>query len=220
MKQTVEYRGQQFELSEENRSFSGYGIVFNSDSVPMTIYDRDEGFVKVYEQITRDSIEAADRSDVIAAINHNFDKILGRTTAGTLELSIDEFGVRYSVPELPDVSYANDLRVSAARGDFQGSSFTFSIDMSEGYEFEERSNGELVARPKKITRIYEMGPVTNPAYPATTAENRSAALFESAKEFLAARKEEQEETPESENDDDRMKDFELRLRLSESEATL
>lgn len=220
-KHSVEYRNQQYEISEENRSFSGYGIVFNSDSVPMVIYDRDEGHVKVYEQITRESIEAADTSDVIAAINHNFDKILGRTSSGTLELTIDDTGMKYRLSELPNTTYANNLRESASRGDISGSSFTFSLDMSEGYDIEERGNGDLVARPKKIVRVYEMGPVTNPAYPATIAENRSEALFKSAQEYLKSR-DKQKDTKnhlalisEEETNTKRLK-----IRLSEEEAAI
>jgi uncharacterized protein len=135
----------------------------------MTIYDRSVGQVDVFEQITRQSLEGADMADVIAAINHDFSKILGRTASGTLDLSVDDNGVKYRF-DVPETSYGNDLLVSTRRGDFRGSSFTFSIDPKTGYDIEERADGSLVARPKQIRKIYEMGPVTNPAYEATTAE--------------------------------------------------
>lgn len=94
----------------------------------------------------------------------------------------------------------------------------FSIDPNAGYDIEERADGSLVARPNKIKRIYEMGPVTNPAYEATTAENRSSALFTAAAEFLKARSEEQAK-PETVSDD-KMRDIEAKLRLSEEETAL
>jgi uncharacterized protein len=206
-----------FKIDDESRSFSGYGIVFNSDSVPLVIHDRDNGDIEVYEQITRASIEGADMTDAIAAINHDFGKILGRSTAGTLELSIDDKGVMYRVPDLPNTTYANDLRESTSRGDIRGSSFTFSIDWEAGYDIEERSDGGLTARPKKIKRVYEMGPVTNPAYPETTAENRSSALFTAIGEFLQRKNE--PEKPEQISQD-KMNDLEKKLRLSEEEAAL
>jgi uncharacterized protein len=211
------FEGTELSYDAENRSFSGYGIVFNSDSVPMTIYDRSVGQVDVFEQITRQSLEGADMADVIAAINHDFSKILGRTASGTLELSVDDNGVKYRF-DVPETSYGNDLLVSTRRGDFRGSSFTFSIDPKTGYDIEERADGSLVARPKQIRKIYEMGPVTNPAYEATTAENRSNALFVAAAEFLKARSEEQAK-PETVSDD-KMRDIQAKIRLSEEETAL
>lgn len=207
---------------EESNSYSGYGIVFGSDSVPMRIWDEDRGVVNVVEQISRDSLNGADMTDVIAAINHDFSQILGRTTAGTLELSVDDNGVLYRVPDMPDTTYANDLVVSTSRGDYQGSSFTFSMDSGEGYDITERSDGSLLAIPKRITKVYEMGPVTTPAYPETTAQNRSNFLTEAVSNYLTEQRQENKEENESDNcqDDERMKDFELRLRLMETEATL
>jgi len=197
MKQSLQYRNNTGEVTynEESRSFSGYGIVFNSDSQPLYVYDQERGVVRVTEQISRDSLSEADMSDVISAINHNFERVLARTTSGTLQLDTDERGVMYRL-ELPDTTYANDLRVSVERGDITGSSFVFSMDMEEGYNITERSDGSLLAVPKRITKVYEMGPVTNPAYPETTAENRSGFLEAQAKAFLQR----QEETKEQEQE--------------------
>ena len=155
-KRNIMNRNTEFSFDEENRSFSGYGIVFDSDSLPLVIQDRDLGGVKVYEQITRESMEGANVDDMISARDHNFSQILGRTSAGTLELSVDDKGVMYRIPSLPDTTYANDLQVSTSRGDIRGSSFTFSIDWEKGYDIQERSDGGLVAKPRQITKVYEI----------------------------------------------------------------
>ena len=92
---------QRNQVSYKNRRVSGYGIVFNSDSLPLVVHDRSVGFVKVYERITRESLAEADMGDVIAAFNHNFEKLMGRTTSNTLQLSID--AVSYTHLTLPTI---------------------------------------------------------------------------------------------------------------------
>ena len=183
-----------------NRRVSGYGIVFNSDSLPLVIHDRSNGFVKVYERITRQSIEEADMTDVIAAFNHNFEKLMGRTTSNTLQLSIDDKGVFYSF-EAPPTQAGDDLLTHLQRKEISGSSFTFTIDAEEGYDIIERGDGSLEATPKRITKIYEMGPVINPAYPMTTAENRSQGLCDAVTSHLN-RKVEEDIKPEERKQDD------------------
>lgn len=188
----VIFRNSDFALSGENeRAFSGYGLVFNSDSVPMHIWDDSMGIVEVVERITPDSVAEADMSDVIAAYNHNFDKVMGRTTSGTLQIAADDRGIKYRF-EIPETSYGNDLMVIAKRGDVAGSSFVFSMDWEQGYDVQERDDGKIQATVKKITKIHEMGPVIKPAYPETTAENRSDALGEAIGNFLKRKKEEQD----------------------------
>lgn len=217
--QNITQRATALEVGDESRSLTGYGIVFNSDSVPMRVYDPEYGVISVYERITRDSLEEADMSSVIAAINHDFGKVLGRTDSGTLNLTVDENGVKYRVNELPDTSYANDLLVSLRRSDISGSSFVFTMDWDQGYTINERDNGDLEAIPKKITRVYEMGPVTNPAYPETTAENRSGALEGAVKQYFDQKREEAKEASQAEqqNKENQWREIAGRIRLQEVE---
>lgn len=200
--ESIQYRlnsRPEFEADAESRLISGYGIVFNSDSHPLVIHDDEHGSVRVVEQITRKSIERADISDVISAYNHNFEKILGRTTSATMTLSTDSRGVKYTV-SAGKQSYADDLLESLRRGDVAGSSFVFTYDMAEGYELQDRKDGTVVAIPRRITKIYEMGPVTTPAYPETTAENRNSGLEKAVKRHLAERK--KEDTPDEKDEEE------------------
>lgn len=193
----MEYRyvpNAEVRADKESENISGYGIVFNADSQPLIIYDNDYGYVEVVEQIKPESLREADMTDVVSAYNHNFEKILGRTSSNTMKLTTDQTGVRYSV-RAGNQSYAKDLKESIARGDVSGSSFVFTYDFEAGYDVEERDEKTLVAIPRKITKVYEMGPVVNPAYLSTTAENRSSAIQDAAKRHLEARKENKQETP-------------------------
>lgn len=191
----------QMRADTESRKVSGYGIVFNSDSHPLSIHDSTHGTVRVVEQITRESLAEADMEDVISAYNHNFEKVLGRTTSKTMSLSIDDNGVKYTV-QAGNQSYATDLLESLQRGDVSGSSFVFTYDASEGYELQDREDGVIVAIPKKITKVYEMGPVTNPQYPETTAENRSGAIEDAVKRHLDAKKKQEQSRPDLDEEEE------------------
>jgi HK97 family phage prohead protease len=63
-------------------------------------------------------------ADVRALWNHDPQYVLGRSGAGTLELSIDQSGLYYR-SLLPNTSYAKDLAALLERRDVRESSFTF-----------------------------------------------------------------------------------------------
>ena len=188
----ITFQSRELEISEDGRSYSGYGVVFDSDSVPMMVWDEKRGVIEVVEQITADSLRDTDMTDVISAYNHDFSKIMGRTSAGTLELKQDSNGIFYRF-EVPNTTAGNDLIESTKRGDIQGSSFVFSMDWEEGYDIKERADGKLIAKPKKINRMYEIGPVVMPAYPETTAQSRSSVLAEAVGQYLQNRNEDEPE---------------------------
>jgi len=106
-------------------------------------------------------------SDIISCRDHEDTYILGRTSSGHLRLDNRDDGLYYEV-DLPETSYARDLVVSLGRKDVKGNSFRFrTIDdrwsIVGGKEFRDLVSCEL----------YEVGPVTMPAYPATGLGLRS-----------------------------------------------
>jgi HK97 family phage prohead protease len=111
----------------------------------------------------------AGRRDVIATFNHNPDRMLGRSSSGTLRLTDTPEGLRYEV-DLPDC--AADVREMLARGDLRGSSFT---------AFPAQGGETWGGTPKALTRdltdleLVELGPVVSPAYSASEADVRAAA---------------------------------------------
>ena len=89
----------------------------------------------------------------------------------------------------PDTQYAKDLVESLNRGDVDGASiiFTLPAERSRVVWIEE---GEVEIREIHACKLYEAGPVSIPAYDATTAGVRSAdreRIEAEAREALARR---------------------------------
>uniref|UniRef100_UPI00345E70F8 HK97 family phage prohead protease n=1 Tax=Mesotoga sp. TaxID=2053577 RepID=UPI00345E70F8 len=111
--------------------------------------------------------EAIVNDDVRALWNHDSNYVLGRNKAGTLKLSEDEHGLHYVV-DLPDTQWAKDLLESIKRGDVTQSSFGFIVDSDEWA----KQDGETVRTLTKVT-LFDVSPVTYPAYPQTSTSARS-----------------------------------------------
>jgi HK97 family phage prohead protease len=142
---------------------SGYASVFY-DGTANTEYQLWEGVVERIMPGTFD--RALQHDDVRALFNHDPSDVLGRTAAKTLRLSVDKFGLAYSV-DLGDTQAARDVLEYIRRGDVTGSSFSFEVTD----ETEARENGKRVFEIRGV-KLWDVGPVTFPAYTATTAEAR------------------------------------------------
>ena len=137
----------------------GYGAVFNSISNDLG------GFT---ERIDPKAFEGRTEDDVRFLLNHDANHIFGRTTAGTLRLSVDEKGLRYEV-DLPDTQSARDLAVSLERGDINQSSFAFTVEEDS---WDQSDNG-VVRTINKVSRLYDVSAVTYPAYEEASVALRS-----------------------------------------------
>ena len=98
--------------------------------------------------------------DVRAFFNHDPNHLLARSTSGTLRLSTDEEGLKYEF-DVPDTTSGRDLLVSMKRGDITQSSFAFTVE-DDSWESE---NGMNIRTIKKVKRLYDVSPVSIPAYP-------------------------------------------------------
>lgn len=160
----------------------GYAAVFNRDAVI-------GGFFR--ERIAPGAFATAIKEDDVRALfNHDPNIVLGRTTSGTLRLAEDETGLQYDV-EPPDTQLARDLMVSIGRGDVSQSSFGFQVVREEWSNPESRT--ELPTRTILEARLFDVSPVTYPAYEETTAEARATAedLIGAAETVLRRAQEEQ-----------------------------
>jgi len=137
----------------------GYAAKFNTRSQNLG------GFV---EQIDPGFFDGCLKDDCRALVNHDPNLVLGRTASGTCQLSVDEFGLRYEITP-PDTTYANDLLVSMQRGDINQSSFGFMVDYDNDGDFWEYddANDVYVRTLQKCKRLYDISPVTYPAYEQT-----------------------------------------------------
>jgi HK97 family phage prohead protease len=124
----------------------------------------------IYERILPTAFDRAlQEDDVRALFNHDPSEILGRTKAGTLRLSVDDKGLRYEV-DPPD--WAAGRVESMRRGDVTGSSFSFAPDKTT-IRIEKRDNKSVTVLERESVRLFDVGPVTFPAYTGTTAAVRS-----------------------------------------------
>ena len=130
----------------------------------------DLGYFK--ESVSRGAFDDVLGDDVRFLLNHT-GAPLARTTNGTLELTVDETGLRYRAA-LADTQDGRDLYKLIKRGDITQSSFAFTIDADEWSE--DRSTRTIT----KIGKLLDVSSVTYPASPTTTvaARNMAAAVTE------------------------------------------
>lgn len=167
------------EGGEENEpaKIVGYAAKFNVESEEMWGFRE-----KIAPGAFKDALKD---SDVRALFNHDPNLVLGRNAAGTLALSEDSVGLRYEIVP-PDTQTAKDLVESIRRGDVSQSSFAFSMRNGGIQEWEDLSDGTSLRTIKKVARLYDVSPVTYPAYPDTESGVRSAE--EVFKEYRASQK--------------------------------
>jgi HK97 family phage prohead protease len=110
--------------------------------------------------------------DIRALFNHDPNLVLGRNKAGTLSLLEDDMGLRYEILP-PDTQYARDLATSIKRGDVDGSSFAFRA-IEESW-INPTSEQPLPVRRLHVVRLFDVSPVTFPAYPVTSVAVRDMA---------------------------------------------
>lgn len=124
------------------------------------------------EQIDRRTFEGMDvtASDCVCLFNHDENVVLGRTSAGTLRLSVDEKGLRYEC-DLPDSPNGHNVGEAIARGDIKASSWAFTVAEDEW----KKDGGKNHRTITKIKKLYDVSPVTYPANPATDVAARSLA---------------------------------------------
>lgn len=148
----------------ESPAIEGYAAVFNKRSE--VLYD----FV---EQIEAGFFAPALKQDIRALWNHNPDKPLGRTKNKTLTLAEDERGLSVRIVP-PDTQWGRDAVTAIQRGDVTQMSFGFSVRKG-GDAWVTEKNGLKVRTLKAggIERLYDVSPVTFPAYPQTSAQVRA-----------------------------------------------
>jgi hypothetical protein len=116
----------------------------------------------------------SEKPDVVAALNHNWDKILGRTTAGTLSLEETETSLQYAIDVNPDDTEAMNTYHKVKRGDVTQASFAFTVRRQEWIS--PTDPAELPLRIiKEVDQLYDVGPCTFGAYPEASASARSKA---------------------------------------------
>ena len=149
------------EGEEEDGVIEGYAALYNSRT--------NLGWLE--EEISVGAFDDVLNDDVRCLYNHDPHYILARSHngKGTLTLSLDERGLKYSY-KTPDRGYAKDLEDAIRSGDVSQSSFAFSIKEEEWIKRDGQPDLRII---KKFERLYDVSPVTFPAYADTTVAKRS-----------------------------------------------
>lgn len=144
------------------RTLTGHAAVFDQLSEPIFFFReriKPGAFAKTIQE-----------ADVRALWNHDPNYVLGRNRAGTLRLREDAKGLAVEI-DPPDTQWARDLMQSIERGDVSQMSFGFRA-VSDSWE-------GTIDEPIRVLEecaLFDVSPVTYPAYPQTDVSARSAEL--------------------------------------------
>lgn len=156
----AERRAAAFEVRASGRRLVGYAAVFDT---PTTIANFRE---RVAPGAFAASLAAG--GDVLALVDHDTGRLLGRTRNRTLRLAEDARGLAFEL-DLPETSLGADILALATRGDIGGMSFGFNVaEGGERWQGIDRTLTRLELR--EISVILAM-----PAYEGTEIAVRTAA---------------------------------------------
>lgn len=156
-----------------SRTIEGYAVVFDVESRVLGDIDGLPYYREIIEPgaITEERLK---EMDIKMTMYHNREKILARSTngEGTLKLTVDDVGVKYSF-EAPNTVDGDTALELVKRGDLFGSSFIFWVGMQD-FTRERGKDGIYIHRVKNIRKIDDMTIAADPAYEQTTVAAREA----------------------------------------------
>jgi len=167
----------------DQRRLTGYAAKFGK-------WSEDLGGFR--EKIAKGAFADVLRDDVRCLKNHDPNLILGRTTSGTLKIEENSVGLRFTA-DLPDTTTGRDTAEEVRRGDISGCSFSFRV-LEDDWKYLE--DGSIERTILRFKALYDVGPVTYPAYPDTSVAARSLEAFRKTHETPAPVPPQPELTPE------------------------
>ena len=173
----MEKRFYNIKLEKRNDGSKTTPVVVGHAAVFDTLSEDLGGF---QERINKNAFDEVLDNDVRAFFNHDPNHLLARVSSGTLKLSVDEKGLKYEF-SVPDTSTGRDLLVSMERGDISQSSFAFTIDDDSW----DKENGRDIRTINKVKRLYDVSPVSIPAYPGANdlaVAQRGLAIYNEQKQ--------------------------------------
>ncbi|OQY32036.1 MAG: hypothetical protein B6241_12480 [Spirochaetaceae bacterium 4572_59] len=159
-----EFRTEQREEGQQRAD--GKAILYEET----TILYEDES-IRYEEIISRGAATESLASDDIRAVwNHNYDIVLGRSSAGTLSLEEKVDGVHVGI-DFPDSQEGRDKFESVNRGDVNQMSFGFDI-LKENVADDRSGDKRIIRSRVEKIKLWEVSPVTFPAYENTSINAR------------------------------------------------
>ena len=161
------------ELREEGekRYFEGYAFKFGALA--------DLG--SFTEEIAPGAADEVMNDDVRGLFNHEPNLVLGRTKSGTMRMSLDPIGLKYTIDFNPNDTDHTNLMEKVKRGDVSQSSFAFRVKDDKW----ETRNGKDHRTITKFERLIDVSPVTYAAYQDATVAARSLSKINNNKKDLA-----------------------------------
>ena len=147
------------EGTKDENTIVGHAAVFNKDSEDLG------GFI---ERISPGAFDDVLGDDTVAAFNHDPSQVFGRN-GKNMSLSVDNTGLRYVV-KMPDTTLGRDIRQLIKDEIITQSSFAFTVREQQWEHFKNKPSIRTIV---KVSRLYDVAPVTYPAYPDTTVATRS-----------------------------------------------
>jgi HK97 family phage prohead protease len=145
------------EVRSNGRRLEGYAATYGSEA-------RIGAFV---ETIAPGAFKDALAGDVLALLDHDPGKVLGRTRSGTLRLVEDSRGLSFSL-DVPETQAGRDVLALAERGDLGGMSFGFIVPKGgEDWHGERRTLRRVALKEVSVVSAW-------PAYPDTELALRAA----------------------------------------------
>ncbi|RKD61547.1 hypothetical protein BJ928_107148 [Rhizobium sp. WW_1] len=149
----------QYRAADNKNTVAGYAATFG-DTADIGGHFREVIAPGAFSQ----SLKTA---DVRAYYGHDRQRLLGRTSAGTLRLNEDAKGLAVEI-DLPDTTDGRDVRELIARGDITGMSFGFIVTHDEW-----DMTGNIDTRTIHQVELLEVSVVSEPAYEGTSIALRS-----------------------------------------------
>ena len=121
----------------------------------------------------------AQNDDGFCLFNHSADKVLGRSSSGTLVVSEDDKGLHFRCQLDPNQQWHRDLHSAVKRGDLRECSFAFTPNGADGEDWQnikdERGNW-FISRTLKDVNLFDASVVSHPAYDNTNVSARADVL--------------------------------------------
>ncbi len=152
----------EFRFDADKNEITGYAARFNVWSEEMWGFKE-----RIHSGAFAKTIK---EGDVRLLFNHDPNFILARTSNGTMTLEEDKKGLLYTAT-LPDTTYAKDLKESIKRGDISQNSFGFRV-IKDKWKISDDKN-KLDERTLTEVKLFDVSPVTFPAYPQTSVKVRT-----------------------------------------------
>lgn len=164
------FKGAQVRASKGDKpQISGYASVFGEEYV---LYD--DGGYRIVETIQEGAFARVlkEKQDVRCLFNHEPDNVLGRTTNQTLRMSQDDKGLEFENDLDLRTTVGQNVQAFIDRGDVTGCSFAFTVSKQSWSE--EKADGKTISTRviEEFEQLFDVGPVTYPAYEATSVASR------------------------------------------------